>query len=133
MLRKLFFLRPCLSEWKAGWRNRSSRWSDYIPTKLTVHGLYCIGLLSLVCSSSGCTMCCSPDDWNYGAYGGRWQRHDPSHGRVSSAFAEAGYDSLGDVIDAAITPEPELLPGDDHIHPASYNSASDNSVSSYIE
>ena len=95
--------------------------------------LYRIGLLSLVCSSLGCAMCCSPDDWNYGAYGGRWQRHDRSHGRVSSAFAEAGYDSLGDAIEAEVIPEPERLPGDDYIRPASYNAPSSNSVSSYIE
>lgn len=95
--------------------------------------LHCIGLLLLVSSSLGCALCCSPDDGNYGAYGGRWQRHDMSHGRVSSAFAEAGYDSLGGLMDeqpAAEEPasEPELLPGDDNIRPVGYDE-----VSSYIE
>ena len=56
--------------------------------------LYCTGLLLLVSSSLGCALCCSPDDCNYGAYGGRWQRHDPACGRVGSAFNDAGYDSL---------------------------------------
>jgi len=90
--------------------------------------LYRIGLLSLVCSSLGCAVCCSPDDYNYGAYGGRWQRQDLSSGRVSSAFAEAGYDSMGNVIDAEPATEPESRPGDDRIRPASYEE-----VSSFIE
>ena len=91
--------------------------------------LYCIGLLSLLSSSLGCAMCCSPDDYNYGTYGGRWQRHDLSHGRVGSAFAEAGYDTVGEVIEAGPTTEPEPLPpGDDRIRPVSYEE-----VSSYIE
>ncbi len=90
--------------------------------------LYCIGLLSLVSSSLGCALCCSPDDCNYGAYGGRWQRHDMSSGRVGSAFAEAGYDSVGNAVEAVHTPEPERLPGDDGIRSISYDE-----VSSYIE
>lgn len=90
--------------------------------------LYCIGLLSLLSASMGCSVCCSPDDYNYGAYGGRWQRHDMSSGRVSSAFAEAGYDSVGDVPDAEPAAEPRPLPGDDNIQPASYDE-----VASYIE
>ena len=90
--------------------------------------LYCIGLLSLVSSSLGCALCCSPYDYNYGAYGGRWQRQDMSSGRVGSAFAEAGYDSLGNMLDAQPAAEPEPRPGDDHIRPVSYDE-----VSSYIE
>lgn len=90
--------------------------------------LCCIGLLSLVGSSLGCAVCCSPDDFNYGAYGGRWQRHDMENGRVGSAFAEAGYDSLGGVIETQTAPEPEDLPGDDHMQAVSYDE-----VSSYIE
>ena len=94
--------------------------------------LYCIGLLSLMSSSLGCALCCSPDDGNYAAYGGRWQRGDMSSGRVGSTFAEAGYDSLGNVLDAdpAIEPaaQPRLAPGDDGIRAAGYEE-----VSSYIE
>jgi hypothetical protein len=96
--------------------------------------LYCIGLLLLVSSSLGCTLCCSPDDRNYGAYGGRWQRHDPEYGRVSSVFAEAGYDSLGDSPDGA-TPAatPRLIQSDDHVHAVSFEAALDDAVSSYID
>ena len=90
--------------------------------------LHCIGLFLLVSSSLGCAVCCSPDDYNYGAYGGRWERHDMSSGRVGSAFAEAGYDSIGDRIDAEAPTEPEARPGDDHIRPVNYEE-----VSSYIE
>jgi hypothetical protein len=90
--------------------------------------LYCIGLLSLVSSSLGCALCCSPDDYNYGAYGGRWQRHDMSSGRVSSAFAEAGYDSIGNLLEAEPAAEPRPIPGDDGIRSVSYNE-----VGSYIE
>ena len=56
--------------------------------------LFFFGLLALLSSSLGCAMCCSPDDPNYGAYGGRWQRHDQAYGRVGSAFDEAGFDAL---------------------------------------
>ena len=42
-----------------------------------------LGLLAL---TSGCAMCNSCDDYTYGAYGGRWERLDPSYGRVGSAF-----------------------------------------------
>ncbi|MDA1052735.1 MAG: hypothetical protein O3C40_19960 [Planctomycetota bacterium] len=90
--------------------------------------LYCIGLLSLVSLSLGCAMCCSPDDYNYGAYGGRWQRQEMSSGRVSSAFAEAGYDSRGNMLDVGPAAEPGPLPGDNHLRPVSYDE-----VSSYIE
>ena len=90
--------------------------------------LYCIGLLSLVSSFLGCAVCCSPDDYNYGAYGGRWQRTDLSSGRVSSAFAEAGYDSIGNMIDAQPATEAAPQPGDDRIRPVSYEE-----VSSFIE
>jgi len=48
--------------------------------------------LMLACGvicGTGCTMCCSPYDYAYSAYHGRWQRGDMSHGRVGSAFAPA--------------------------------------------
>lgn len=46
-----------------------------------------IGLLLLV---SGCAICASPYDSHYPAYGGSWERDDPSEGRVGSAFQPAG-------------------------------------------
>lgn len=35
-------------------------------------------------------MCSGPFDADYAAEGGVWERHDPSHGRVGSAFSDAG-------------------------------------------
>jgi hypothetical protein len=45
------------------------------------------GLVSLNC---GCSMCCAPFDCDYPSVAGRWARHNPSSGRVGSAFDEAG-------------------------------------------
>ena len=39
---------------------------------------------------AGCAMCAGPFDSDYSAEGGAWERHDPSHGRVGSAFSDAG-------------------------------------------
>lgn len=47
-------------------------------------------LLSLLLLSSGCAMCCAPYDFDYPFAGGRWVRHNPTSGRVGSAFDEAG-------------------------------------------
>jgi hypothetical protein len=46
-----------------------------------------VGLIGL---SSGCATCCAPYDCDYLVTGGRWTRHNPSSGRVGSAFDEAG-------------------------------------------
>ena len=43
----------------------------------------------------GCAVCASVDDYNYAAHGGRWQRDDPSHGRVGSLFTPVGHDVQG--------------------------------------
>ena len=40
--------------------------------------------------TSGCAICASPGDYDYSAYGGRWQRVDRSTGRVGSALDSAG-------------------------------------------
>ena len=87
--------------------------------------LHWFGLLSAVSCSLGCALCCSPDDYNYGTYGGRWQRHDMSTGRVGSAFAEAGYDSVGDAPAAEPSTDFELQPGDDGIQSVSYEEVSE--------
>jgi hypothetical protein len=44
----------------------------------------------LVGLSSGCATCCAPYDCDYISQAGRWARHNPSSGRVGSAFDEAG-------------------------------------------
>jgi hypothetical protein len=44
----------------------------------------------LICSPlallAGCAMCCSPFDYAYPTYGGKWQRTDREHGRVGSLY-----------------------------------------------
>ena len=35
-------------------------------------------------------MCSSTFDQHYAAQGGSWERHNPTHGRVGSAFGDAG-------------------------------------------
>jgi hypothetical protein len=43
----------------------------------------------LLAASTGCAICSSPTDYDYGAYGGRWDRMDRCRGRVGSAFEPA--------------------------------------------
>jgi hypothetical protein len=50
--------------------------------------IVCLG--SLAVFLSGCTLCPSPYDCDYGLFGGSWERHEPSQGRVGSAFNNAG-------------------------------------------
>jgi hypothetical protein len=50
-------------------------------------------LLLLACLTmplAGCTLCASPYDYDYGLFGGSWQRYEPSQGRVGSRFNNAG-------------------------------------------
>jgi hypothetical protein len=47
-------------------------------------------LAPLLLLFGGCAMCPSPYDYDYAAQGGRWERHDPVHGRVGSAFEPSG-------------------------------------------
>lgn len=72
---------------------------------------------------AGCAMCCSPFDYSYPTYGGKWQRVDREHGRVASVFTpEAGVrveEGLaadetmieGEIIDGEII-EGEVIEGD---------------------
>jgi hypothetical protein len=52
--------------------------------------LVALSLVSLISLASGCAMCCAPYDCHYLYQGGAWTRHNPTDGRVGSAFAEAG-------------------------------------------
>jgi hypothetical protein len=51
-------------------------------------------------------MCCAPFDDHYLFTGGRWVRHNPTSGRVGSAFDEAG----GPVEVHSATAQPEEIP-----------------------
>lgn len=43
----------------------------------------------LLAASTGCAICSSPFDYDYAAYGGRWERGDRCRGRVGSVFEPA--------------------------------------------
>jgi hypothetical protein len=87
--------------------------------------LFGLALLCLLPTWLGCALCCGTDDYNYAAYGGRWERHDMTHGRVGSVFAEAGVKTViedwSDEPSDESTQEPsdepsdERRPGDDGI------------------
>jgi hypothetical protein len=51
--------------------------------------IFALLLLALLSLTSGCAICCTPYDYAYPAYGGKWQRADMYHGRVGSAFEPA--------------------------------------------
>ena len=40
------------------------------------------GFAMLLMTMTGCAMCAHPFDNDYGAFGGTWERADPSAGRV---------------------------------------------------
>ena len=75
----------------------------------------CLGLGFLL-FASGCAICASPYDRHFAAYGGTWQRDDPSDGRVASVIHPAGPFPLR-VVDEAErgwTPD-EMAPRDESI------------------
>ena len=57
---------------------------------------------------SGCAVCQSCFDYDYPAFGGVYERHDPAHGRVGSAFNDAGA-PVGQ-LPRPPTPEGEMIP-----------------------
>ena len=97
-----------------------------------IRKLFALGLLAVVSTSLGCAMCCSPDDPNYAAYGGRWQRHDMAYGRVGSAFAEAGYDALAPETLTPAPAEDEPEAGDDGLAHRAAISDDETDLVSYI-
>ena len=61
-----------------------------------IRKLYALALLAARGGLSGCSMCCSPFDYDYAAYGGVRQRADMQYGRVGSRFEPAdGYPADG--------------------------------------
>ncbi len=47
-----------------------------------------LGLAVALAATTGCSLCCGPDDFNYGTYGGLHPRADMQHGRVGSVFSD---------------------------------------------
>jgi hypothetical protein len=67
----------------------------------------------LVAPLAGCTLCPSPYDNDYGFYGGSWERHEPSQGRVGSAFHNSGAPlnpAVEEPIETPGEPTPSELP-----------------------
>lgn len=44
----------------------------------------------VLAGTTGCAMCDNAQDWSYAAFGGKWQRDNPTSGRVASLFDPAG-------------------------------------------
>jgi len=75
---------------------------------------YAAGLLLLLVASlaSGCAMCCAPFDCHYLYQGGAWARHNPTSGRVGSAFDEAGGPNTGGQLTEGEVLQEEPTPAD---------------------
>ncbi len=65
-----------------------------------------IAIVAMAGLNSGCAMCSAEGDYNYGFFGGSWQRMDPCRGRVGSAFYEAGAPVKPAEPEVIETPEP---------------------------
>ena len=65
-----------------------------------IRKLYALALLAALGGLSGCSMCCSPFDYDYAAYGGVRQRTDMTYGRVGSRFepADGSYVEGGSIV-----------------------------------
>ena len=82
--------------------------------------LVIVASILIVAMLSGCSMCCERWYETYGGYGGSWERVDPEHGRVGSAFydagtkverAEQGAAEAPEPADAELPPPPPSRPG----------------------
>jgi hypothetical protein len=70
--------------------------------------------------ASGCSICSSDYDCDYGMYGGSWERHHPSRGRVGSAFEPAGSPVLPTAAESPAEPveaPAKPLPSDETLEP----------------
>ncbi len=55
---------------------------------------------------TGCAMCDNSQDCTYPAFGGKWQRDNPSSGRVASVFDPAGTRMIQEISPAEEVPTP---------------------------
>ena len=65
--------------------------------------------LAMVLPLVGCAYCANTFDAHYGAEGGVWDRHDPTQGRVGSAFSSVGSPG-GEPTEAATVSEAAIPP-----------------------
>lgn len=72
--------------------------------------------ISIIALFSGCAMCANCDDYTYPTEGGRWQRLDPTYGRVGSLFTPEVWtkaDEHGEQLPSEQIETPQPSPGDD--------------------
>ena len=50
-----------------------------------------LSFVAICLASLGCTVCSSPFDQTYSAFGGSWERDVEDRGRVGSAFSNVGF------------------------------------------
>ena len=80
-------------------------------------------MVALAASSLGCTMCTTEHMYDYAGAGGKWQRSNPTCGRVGSILSDAGtiengttagfgenYGDSWDLIEGEPTPASEAAP-----------------------
>ncbi|QEG22395.1 hypothetical protein [Mariniblastus fucicola] len=66
-------------------------------------------VLTLVASTTGCSMCCGPFDYDYPTFGGKHLRADRAHGRVGSILSDPATMLSGPSADSNLAAPPELL------------------------
>lgn len=87
------------------------------------------GFALALMTMTGCAMCAHPFDYDYGAFGGSWERADPANGRVGSAFHAAGArlvqtdEPTEADTDSSTLPAPEDRPDDSVLVPRQANAA----------
>ena len=66
-----------------------------------------IAVVTAAVSTTGCSMCCGPYDFDYPNFGGKHQRVDPAYGRVGSIFSDPNAGFGGPSADSNLEPHPE--------------------------
>jgi hypothetical protein len=125
-LTRQFALRRCLQQIResaqrakpsdAESRNQTPRTGAGGEDKGMKRYLLSLTLASLLVPVSGCAICCAPFDYEYNAFGGRWDRADRCYGRVGSAFAPAEMPGGQDVKLGAPPAEVAELPVESETH-----------------
>ncbi len=90
-----------------------------------------IALATSCLALGGCAICASPYDDHYSAFGGRWERDIDNHGRVGSAFTQAGYrvDEAGEEVGNEAMEPPLGQPGEtNELQTISYSMPYDESL-----
>jgi hypothetical protein len=66
-----------------------------------------ITVFSLTLGAVGCSTCCTPYDYDYPHFGGKYTRADASYGRVGSIFSDPNASATGPSADSNLTPMTE--------------------------